>query len=269
MKQHPLSSAFPAMSAEEFEALKDSITNIGVQEPITVFDGMVIDGWHRFTAANEVGVTCPSVELGDVDPVDFVRAKNKSRRHLSAGAWALVEVSLSAWATRGRAGSNGHRVPVSTNAEMAERAGVSERTIKQAKVVQERATPKVKQAVKDGELSVKRAAEIAQLPAKEQAKAIKAPKPAKLEPEDVEYFGPSQEEMDAAVEEAKQDVEALQRLLESDDKLAALAAENSQLRAELAVVKVSRDGYMNRSNELIDRVKWLKRKLAKAEASNV
>lgn len=106
-------------------------------------------------------------------------------------------------------------------------------------------------------------------PATSTRAAAPAPKPAKIEPENIEYFGPSQEEMDAAVEEAKQDVEALQRLLESDDKLAALAAENAQLRAELAVVKVSRDGYMNRSNELIDRVKWLKRKLAKAEAANV
>ncbi|MCU4119332.1 ParB/RepB/Spo0J family partition protein [Variovorax sp. N23] len=269
MKQHPLSSAFPSMASDEFEALKDSITNIGVQDPITLYQGMVIDGWHRFTAANEVGAECPTVELGDVDPVDFVRAKNKNRRHVTAGAWALVEVSLSAWRNSGRVASTGHRVPGSTNAEMAERAGVSERTIKQAKVVQEKAAPKVKEAVKTGEISVKRAAEIAQLPAKEQAKAIKAPKPVKVEPEDVEYFGPSQEEMDAAVEEAKQDVEALTRLLEADDKLAALASENAQLRAELAVVKVSRDGYMNRSNELIDRVKWLKRKLAKAEAANV
>ena len=31
--QHPLSAAFPAMSAEDFQALTDSIDNIGVQNP--------------------------------------------------------------------------------------------------------------------------------------------------------------------------------------------------------------------------------------------
>ena len=39
--QHPLSAAFPAMSAEDFQALTDSIDNIGVQNPITLFEGMV------------------------------------------------------------------------------------------------------------------------------------------------------------------------------------------------------------------------------------
>ena len=42
--QHPLSAAFPAMSADDYRALKDSVENIGVQNPITLFEGMVIDG---------------------------------------------------------------------------------------------------------------------------------------------------------------------------------------------------------------------------------
>lgn len=49
--QHPLSAAFPAMQSDEFQALVDSIESIGVQNPITLLDGMVIDGWHRYKAA--------------------------------------------------------------------------------------------------------------------------------------------------------------------------------------------------------------------------
>lgn len=49
-QQHPLSAAFPAMSAEDFQGLKDSIENIGVQNPITIFEGMVVDGWNRYKA---------------------------------------------------------------------------------------------------------------------------------------------------------------------------------------------------------------------------
>ena len=71
------------MSTEDFQGLKDSIENIGVQNPITIFEGMVVDGWNRYKAANELGMDCPSKELDAwIDPVAFVRAQNKDRRHL-------------------------------------------------------------------------------------------------------------------------------------------------------------------------------------------
>lgn len=270
MKQHPLSAAFPAMSAEEFEGLKDSITNIGVQNPITVFEGMVLDGWNRYTAANEAGMPCPSVELGDVDPIDFVKAQNKDRRHLSAGAWALIEVSLHAWKPAGNPtlSQSGTEYPIGkTSREMAVAAGVSEKTIKQAKAVQTKAISEVVEAVKRGDIGLPKAAKIAQLPREEQAAAISKPTPRK-EVEDTEYYGPSDAEIAAAEEAAANDMTLLHKLIDTDDKLTAVIDENKQLRAELSVVKLSRDGYMNRSNELIARVKTLRKKLERAEASH-
>lgn len=74
LTQHPLSAAFPAMLAEEFQGLRDSINNCGVLNPITLLDGMVLDGWHRYTAAQSLGMACPTVELDDTDPQDFVMA---------------------------------------------------------------------------------------------------------------------------------------------------------------------------------------------------
>ncbi|OZI31750.1 hypothetical protein CAL29_28175 [Bordetella genomosp. 10] len=102
-QQHPLSAAFPPMGADEFQSLKDSIENIGVQNAITLYEGMVLDGWHRYCAAQDLGMPCPEVELAaDVDPFDFVKAQNKERRHLSVGAWALIEAELWDWFSRGR-----------------------------------------------------------------------------------------------------------------------------------------------------------------------
>jgi hypothetical protein len=272
MKQHPLSAAFPAMAAEEFQALVDSVTNNGVINPITTYEGMVLDGWHRFNAANEAGVTCPMVELGDVDPQAFVIAQNKDRRHIAQGQIALAVAAVYQWRPgAGRPQKNsapGAGFP-KTTAEMAEIAGVGTRTMEHAKTVEAKATPKVKQAVKDGELSVKKAAEIAQLPPKEQAKALKAPKPVKVDPEDAQYFGPSEEEIAAVMASTQDDLDLLHKLMESDDKLAVAVAENDKLRAELAVVKLARDGYMNRSNELISRVTSLKKQLEKAKAAHV
>jgi len=274
LQQHPLSAAFPAMPADDFAALKDSIGNIGVQNPITLFEGMVLDGWHRYTAANECDVDCPTVELGSTDPRDFVLAQNKARRHISQAQLAMATTAVYAWFPADGAAQKGgvtlNVTPPKSNAQLASIAGVHPNTITQAKAVQTKAAPEVVAAVKSGEIGLPKAAKIAQLPKEEQAAAITkpTPKPAKQEAEDVSYTGPSQSEIDAAMAGVEQDIELLNKLLESDDKLATLVAENNKLRAELAVVKLSRDGYMNRSSELIGRIKTLKKKLEKLEAAH-
>ncbi len=85
MKRHPLSEAFPDMTPDEYQELKDSIDLIGVQNPVVVHDDMIIDGWHRFCAAKDLGINPPIVELGDdVDPKDYVLAQNLARRNLDA-----------------------------------------------------------------------------------------------------------------------------------------------------------------------------------------
>ena len=79
LQQHPLSSALPAMPDVDFQALKDSIESIGVQNPIVLFEGMVLDGWHRYRAAKETISQCPAVDLADdVDPKDFVIAQTSA-----------------------------------------------------------------------------------------------------------------------------------------------------------------------------------------------
>lgn len=276
-QQHQLSAAFPAMSAEDFQSLKDSITEIGVQNPITLFEGMVIDGWHRYTAANELGMDCPVVELGDVDPRDFVLAQNKARRHTTQAQLAMATTAVYAWRPMG---SNQHQARVGTEcppkstAELAQIAGVSEKTIKQAKAVQTKAAPEVVEAVKTGEIGLPKAAAIAKLPKEEQAAAIHKPAPKKAAPapaptpepeEHPEDDGPSAEEIAAAAAAEEADRALVAKLLDSDDALAALAEENKQLKAEIAQLKLARDGYMNRCNEAIALVKARDRQIAKLE----
>lgn len=270
LKQHPLSAAFPAMSASDFEALKDSITQIGVQNPITLFEGMVIDGWHRYSAATELGMDCPTVELGDVDPRDFVLAQNKARRHVSQAQLAMATTAVYAWAPAGKPKLH-TECAVKTTAEMADIAGVHRNTIVQAQAVQAKAAPEVVEAVKRGDIGLPKAAAIAKLPKEEQAAAIHkpAPKPApakEAEPEEIpQDDGPSAEEL-AAMEAAEEADRALvATMLESDDALAALAEENKRLKAEVAQLKLARDGYMNRCNEAIALVKARDRQIAKLE----
>ena len=277
-QQHPLSAAFPAMAAEDFQGLKDSIMEIGVQNPITVFEGMVIDGWHRYTAANELGMDCPVVELGDVDPRDFVLAQNKARRHVTQAQLAMATTAVYAWRPMG---SNQHQARVGTEcppkstAELAQVAGVSEKTIKQAKAVQTKAAPEVVEAVKTGEIGLPKAAAIAKLPKEEQAAAIHKPAPkaapAVVEPE-IEA-PPEYTELDAAHDQiselqAELVVARMGDIPEEEKQQAAgliaeLHAEIKTLNATLAAVTLSRDRFQAENAELKRQCVWLKKQLDK------
>lgn len=261
LKQHPLSAAFPSMTEADFLALRDDIEDNGQRDAIVIFEGMVLDGWHRYRSCADLGIEPVVVEFEDSDPVPFVLSRNLHRRHLSASQRAAAVVACSQWAPLG-SNQHGKRVgtsspPSLTSAQMAKVAQVSDKTIKDAKAAHKAG---LSEAVKEGAITVKKAAKVAR------GKPEPAPK---KDPEDVAYFGPSAEEIAEAEAAAADDLSLIHKLIEADDRLAAAVAENDKLRAELAVVKLSRDGYMNRSNELISRVKWLKKKLAQVEAAHV
>lgn len=278
-KQHPLSAAYPAMQANEYRALLDSITEIGVQSPITLYEGQIIDGWHRYRAATDLGMECPTVELGDVDPRDFAKSQG-ARRNITASQNALAITAIYAWRPIGKPVSSNSAVTAElpkTTKQLAAIAGVGTRTIEQAKAVHAGGVQAVQDAVKTGAVSVETAAAVAKLPAKEQKKiAAQGPeamraaaKPAPVAEPDSEAppddDGPNEEELaiNAAAEAA--DRALMATLLDSDAPLAALAEENKQLKAEIAQLKLARDGYMNRCNEAIALVKARDRQIAKLE----
>jgi hypothetical protein len=290
--QHPLSAAFPAMSAAEFQSLKDSIENIGVQNPIILYEGMVIDGWHRYGACQQLGMSCPESQLGDVDPVDFVKAQNKERRHLSVGAWALIEAELWDWRAAGRPavdkGAPGAPFPP-TVAKMAEAAGASVRTMKQAGKVKREAAPEIKDAVKSGAVSLKDAHAIADLPKEEQAalaaagpqaikEAARAVTPSKeasaaqsqpgaklAPPADADNDDASNEGLAAdALEDYQrllEDNQMMGRVFDADDRLRAAMAEITRLEEENRVLLTRVNGLVNEKDAAVKAAKSYKRKL--------
>lgn len=259
------------MSADEYQSLKDSINEIGVQNPITLFEGMVIDGWHRYSAANELGMECPTVELGDVDPRDFVLAQNKARRHVTQAQLAMATTAVYAWKPVGNPAfsQSGTECPIAkSNAQLAEAAGVSEKTIKQAKAVQTKAAPEVVEAVKRGEIGLPKAAAIAKLPKEQQAAAIHNPAP-KAVPEAPP--APANHELEEAVstinELAAENDQLRDRVavaaMSGTDEERAMAAETiaelreqiKTLEAELDAVRTSRDTFQRQNAELMKQVR--------------
>lgn len=263
LKQHQLSAAFPRPTPTEFQALCDSILVIGVQVPITLHDGQVIDGWSRYTAATELGMDCPAVELDDIDPRDFAKSQT-ARRSLTPSQTAMVITEIYKWKPLG---SNQYQSactlnvqPQKSSAELASIAGVHRNTIVQAQAVQTNAVPEVQAAVKAGDVGLPKAAAIAKLPKDQQAAALAKPlpKPAQASPADEpEDAGPDAEELAAQAAAEQADRDTLQILLDADDKLTAAVTEIKRLNAEVDLLKRSRDAAMNRANEL---AKWVKKR---------
>lgn len=279
LQQHPLSAAFPAMSAEDFQALTDSIQAIGVQNPVTLFEGMVVDGWHRYRAANDLGMDCPSVDLGDVDPRDFVMAQNKARRHITQAQLAMATTAVYAWHPAHRAKkevATEYPLP-KTNAELAAIAGVGIATIKQAKAVQSHAAPEVEAAVKTGAIGLPKAAAIAKLPQAEQAAAIHKPVPkAQNIPEQQPEAPPEYTELDALRDQiselqAELVVARMGDVSEEEKQHAAqliaeLQAEIKTLQVTVKAANLSRDFLMEENAQMKKQMQMQRREIDKLKA---
>jgi hypothetical protein len=162
LTRHALSGAFPDMSPEDYERLKGSIAIYGVQHAIVLYDGEVLEGWHRYRAASELKIDCPCVGPDIQDPQQYVFAANAARRHLTASQLAFAAVAVFAWLPVGsnqHGGSAPGAHPQKSTAEVAKITGLSERIITYAKSVKAADKPDVANKVKAGRLSLKQAVE--------------------------------------------------------------------------------------------------------------
>lgn len=205
-KAHPLADLFPMMSPDEMAALVEDVRDRGVQRPIVLLDGMVLDGRNRYHAARDAGVGYRVVEFTGTDPVGFVIAENLHRRHLSTSQRAMIAAKIANLAR----GSNQYVVklrpapeekepvgiPTPTQAQVARTLNVGREAVNQAARVVRDGSDELINAVASGEVSVNAGADVATLPkaeqveivaqgpaaVKEAAKAARQPKPESAEP---------------------------------------------------------------------------------------
>lgn len=260
-KQHPLSAAFPELAGLDLQNLADDIRENGQREAGTIYEGMVLDGWHRYLACKEAGVAFLANQFPEeADPVKFVLSRNLHRRHLTASQRAASIVACTSWRPNGRQKNSAAAAELSSK-QLAEKAKVSPRTIEHAKAA-ERAG--LGEAVRHGAISAERGAELAKLPPKQREKAIKHPpaaKPKKSSPEEETIAALRAEitELKEALGEATVMAEAA-KIHEGEEGFRTIKS----TLAELESVKRERNRYMNELAEAKKQIKYLQSKLDKA-----
>jgi ParB-like chromosome segregation protein Spo0J len=92
MKKHKY-NIFPEAKAEDYARLIEDIRANGFdqKQPVTLYQGEVLDGWNRTKACADLGITPPTVTFTgtDADAIAFVMRTNK-RRNLNSGQWACI-----------------------------------------------------------------------------------------------------------------------------------------------------------------------------------
>ena len=174
-KRHELSQIFPDMDESDIALLADDIKANGQHDLIYLLEGKVLDGWHRYQACLQSGVNPRVANYRGKNPAEFVKSKNWHRRHLTTTQRTFALVQLEEWAERGRPKKPepGSGLPMKkTESEMADEAGTTDRTVRQAKVVVEHGSAELKEKVTAGEVSLKKAATVAKLPKREQVAAL-------------------------------------------------------------------------------------------------
>jgi ParB-like chromosome segregation protein Spo0J len=168
MKRHDLSSMFPDMQRDAFAKLVSDIAANGLLDPIIIWNGEVVDGWHRYQACLKAGVEPRFVEFDGDDrkALAMVVSRNARRRHLSDGAIADVTKLVLGWheAAAGRGGdrrTKGSTDTLITSADIAEASGLSLSTVKRHTSIEQKA-PGLLPMVRSGEIGLATAARIAE-----------------------------------------------------------------------------------------------------------
>ncbi|MFO7785245.1 MAG: ParB/RepB/Spo0J family partition protein [Desulfatiglandales bacterium] len=81
MEYHPAADSFPMMDGKRYQELLEDIREHGQLEPITLCEGMILDGRNRHKACLELGLT-PKTRSYEGDPWAYAWSLNGQRRDL-------------------------------------------------------------------------------------------------------------------------------------------------------------------------------------------
>lgn len=89
---HPICLLLQPLSDVAFDALASSIGSIGLRDAITLFEGKILDGRHRYLVCRKLGIT-PRFETFEgpaKTAIELVLARSVSHRPMSTSARAML-----------------------------------------------------------------------------------------------------------------------------------------------------------------------------------
>lgn len=162
-EQHPYGQLIPKMQAAQFAELQKSIEANGLQIPIKLFQGQVLDGWNRYTACNNINENDPehavSIKYEDfqgteAEALSYVLAANLARRHLTEND--RLKVALKVRKELKKLAPD-DRPEGKIDAEAAKVAGIGERTVSRAAKVEAYGDEELTEAMEAGDVSARAA----------------------------------------------------------------------------------------------------------------
>lgn len=180
---HEAADIFPEMKPEEFSAFKKDIATNGLQTPIvTIPDGRIIDGRHRWRACMETK-TQPRYIIYRGNPWNYVVSANLHRRQLSDQQRAMVAERLAkrgsgergpgrATIEKGAADAAAFQDRQPTRAEAAKLLNVNDASIERARKVRNRGTVGLAELVEENRISLGTAARISTMDEDTQRKYV-------------------------------------------------------------------------------------------------
>ena len=82
-ENHPFADIFPPMAESELAELIEDIKAKGLQIPIVLYEGKILDGLNRYQACLKAGVKPKFSHYDGDDPIRYSLSLNAVRRHLS------------------------------------------------------------------------------------------------------------------------------------------------------------------------------------------
>ncbi len=190
---HPAAKIFPMMEPDALNELAQDIKTNGLQQPVVIHDGMVIDGRNRLEACKQGGIEPTYIEwTGKGSVVTWVLSVNLHRRHLTDQQRAMIAARVAeqfSAEAKERSAQNLRKnkdvVDESNQStpglgRLTERAAavmnVSPSAAKKAAKVLKSGDEQLTKAVDTGKVSIDAAAQVASLPKSKQRKLVEAGK---------------------------------------------------------------------------------------------
>ena len=150
---HDLCLMFPQADEQTIADMASDIKENGLNEPILLYQGKILDGRNRYLACRLAGVKPTYKEYTGEEPFQFVVSKNLHRRHLNESQRAMIAQAI--WRVHKEKGD--FKV---TQEELHKQFNVSNSTIIQAARIEELGADIVKRKIASGEMTLNKATSI-------------------------------------------------------------------------------------------------------------